>query len=125
MTKDAPPSRPGPTDLAPPAKGNRMCVTDIAPGMQLAKDVYDPNGNVLMRSGAVVTERLIKALRSWGIDEVAIEADTDDAASATLDPKAAAEIRALLDQQFSLSNRDHPVVQALYDLCLERALGNR
>ncbi|NEV62969.1 hypothetical protein [Thiorhodococcus minor] len=102
-----------------------MRLTDMAPGMRLAKDVYDPNGNVLMRSGTVVTERLVKALRSWGIDEVTIEADAEDAASAMLDPKTAAEIRALLDQQFSLSNRDHPVIQALYGLCLERALGNR
>ncbi|NEX23122.1 hypothetical protein G3480_22955 [Thiorhodococcus mannitoliphagus] len=102
-----------------------MRVEDMAPGMHLAKDIYDPNGNVLMRSGAEITERLIKALRSWGISEVAIKTAADEDPGMIRDPKAVAEIRALLDQQFSLSNRDHPMIQALYDLCLDRALGKR
>lgn len=100
-----------------------MRLEQIEPGMRLAKDVYDPHGTVLLRAGILISERHIRALTSWGIHEVTIAPDGDPAH--TQPPPVAAEIRARLDTQFSLSNRDHPAVQALYDICLERALGRR
>lgn len=102
-----------------------MRLEDLKPGMRLAKDIFDPNGNILMRAGAPVTDRLIRAFKSWGIGEAAIQSDPDGTDEPARDPSVAAEVRTLLDTQFSLSNRDHPVVQALYDLCLDRALGKR
>ncbi|MBK1724054.1 hypothetical protein [Thiocystis violacea] len=102
-----------------------MRIQEIQSGMLLGKDVYDPNGHILMRAGVRITERHIKAFKSWGIQEASIAPDADGAPEPVRDPKAVAEIHALLDTQFSLSNRGHPVVEVIYDLCLQRALGKR
>ena len=102
-----------------------MRLDDVTPGMQLAKDVQDPNGHVLIRAGVRMTERHLKACRSWGILDVAVQLAEEPEPGAASDPSALADMRALLDQQFSLSNRDHPAIQALYDICLQRAVENR
>ncbi len=99
-----------------------MRIEDIRPAMRLAKDIHDPNGNVLIRAGVSITERHIKAFKSWGIHDIPICSDDGPPRSEVRDPKAIAEIRQLLDSQFSLSNLDHPVVQALHALCLQRIL---
>lgn len=99
-----------------------MRLDEIQPGMRLARDVHDPHGQILIRAGIVLGERQIRALRSWGVTEVVIVRDEDTADSGIRDPKAIDEIRRLIDTQFSLSNRDHPVIQALHALCLSRAL---
>ncbi|WP_236786197.1 hypothetical protein [Allochromatium tepidum] len=90
--------------------------------MRLAKDVHDPHGQILIRAGVVLGERQIRALRSWGVAEVAIVQDEDAVDSGIRDPEIIDEIRRSIDIQFSLSNRDHPVIQALQALCLSRAL---
>jgi len=99
-----------------------MRLAEIQPGMRLAKDVHDPHGQILIRAGVVLGERQIRALRSWGVVEVGIAPDESATDSGGRDPKAIAEIRHSIDMQFSLSNRDHPVIQALRTLCLDRAL---
>ncbi|MBK1718965.1 hypothetical protein [Thiocystis violacea] len=100
-----------------------MRIEDIQPGMRLAKDIHDPHGHILMRAGLAITERQIRAFKSWGIHEVEITSDEAPNPREIRDPKAIAEIHQLLDTQFSLSNLDHPTVQALHQLCLRRALG--
>lgn len=102
-----------------------MRLEQVEPGMRLAKDVYDPHGTVLLRAGIQISERHIKAFKSWGIHEIPLEPEGGPPRPRTPDPAALAEIREMLDTQFSLSNLDHPAVRALYDICLERALGQR
>ncbi|MCK7579030.1 MAG: hypothetical protein MZV65_27075 [Chromatiales bacterium] len=90
--------------------------------MRLARDVHDPHGQILIRAGVILGERQIRALRSWGVAEVAIVQDEDGTDSGIRDPRAIDEIRHAIDIQFSLSNRDHPMIRALHVLCLDRAL---
>lgn len=94
---------------------------EVEPGMRLARDIHDPNGNLLIRAGTVITQRHLKAFKSWGILEVSIESNTDTQCEPLRDAVAVSKIRALLDSQFSLSNLGHPVVKAIHDLCLDRA----
>jgi hypothetical protein len=98
-----------------------MRLDQVTAGMELSKDVYDPNGGILMRAGVQLTERHIKAFKSWGIQEISIRS-TASAPPDAPDPATATEMRELLDARFGLSNLDHPAVQALYQICLERAL---
>ncbi|EGV31816.1 hypothetical protein ThidrDRAFT_1701 [Thiorhodococcus drewsii AZ1] len=99
-----------------------MKLEDITPGMLLAKDVSDPNGTPLIRAGAIITERHVRALKSWGIAEIAIQSDAPTPSALTRDSASVQELKTMLDIQFSLSNPDHPAVRALYEICLERAL---
>ena len=103
-----------------------MRLDQVKVGMLLAKDLHDPNGAILIRAGVALTERHLKALKSWGIQHIAIQlAEAGPPSLATMDPAFIAEARAHLDLQFSLSNPDHPAVHALYEICLERTLCHR
>ncbi|MFD2110791.1 hypothetical protein [Thiorhodococcus fuscus] len=99
-----------------------MKLNDITPGVLLAKDVCDPNGTPLIRAGAIITERHVRALKSWGIAEIAIQSAAPASNALTRSSASVQELKAMLDIQFSLSNPDHPAVQALYEICLKRAL---
>ncbi len=103
-----------------------MRVDQVTTGMMLAQDIHDPNGALLIRAGVSITERHIKAFKSWGIQEIPIQSDEETQSTAkTGDSSVIAEVRTLLDAQFSLSNPDHPAVHALYEICLERTLRHR
>ncbi|MBK1704022.1 hypothetical protein [Halochromatium glycolicum] len=94
----------------------------IQPGMVLEADLYDPNGLVLLRAGTLINERSIRALKCWGITEapVSLSGAPDTATAAR--HRSHEALSEMLDNQFALSNREHPAVQALYEICLERAL---
>lgn len=102
-----------------------MKLDQVRAGMLLVKDVFDPQGCILVRSGVTVTDRHIRAFKSWGVTEVTVQSGNAAAPSQAQDPTALVQMREFLDTQFSLSNLDHPAVRALYELCLERALSNR
>ncbi len=102
-----------------------MRLDQVKAGMPLAKDVYDLHGSVLVRAGVCLTDRHLKALKSWGISEIEIRSPKDQTPKAPHDPATIAEVREPLDAHFSMSNTHHPVVQALYEICLERALARR
>lgn len=103
-----------------------MRLDQVTVGMLLAKDVHDPNGAILIRAGVALTERHLKALKSWGVEHIAIQSAEELPPSlAAMDPSFIAETRTHLDLQFSLSNPDHPAVNALYEICLERTLCHR
>ncbi|MBK5965784.1 hypothetical protein CCR95_17290 [Thiocystis minor] len=103
-----------------------MRLDQVTAGMLLAKNLHDPNGAILIRAGVSLTERHLKALKSWGIQQIPIQsAESCPQSLAVLDPSLIAEARTQLDTQFSLSNPDHPAVHALYEICLERTLCHR
>lgn len=49
-------------------------ITELTPGMKVLGSVYTPDGALLVREGAVLTERLIQTLMENGISTVRIEA---------------------------------------------------
>jgi hypothetical protein len=94
---------------------------EIKPGMILGADVYDPNGLVLLRAGTTINERSIRALKCWGITEVPISACDAQPTDTAERHRSHQALREMLDTHFALSNLEHPAMQALYELCLERA----
>ncbi|QGU32131.1 hypothetical protein [Thermochromatium tepidum] len=102
-----------------------MRLTEIQPGMRLAKDVHDPQGRILIRAGVVLSERQIRLLRSWAVADVCIARDEEAGDLGRRHPEISDELLRSIDTQFSLSNRDHPVIQALQAFCLSRMLERR
>lgn len=51
-----------------------VSVSELMPGMKVIDPVQDQNGTILVREGAVLTERLILTLQENGIDMIKIEA---------------------------------------------------
>ncbi|WP_420844248.1 hypothetical protein [Lamprobacter modestohalophilus] len=100
---------------------NSRPLDEIQTGMVIGADVYDPNGLVLLRAGTMITERTIRALKCWGIAEAPISISGETVPDTAEQHRSHQALIAMLDAQFALSNLGHPVIQALYGLCLERA----
>lgn len=92
--------------------------------MVLAGDAKDLNGRVLMKSGAKITEKHIKILKSWGITEAdvqkATKRDIEDADSKDLDPELLEKAETEVTRFFSHADRSHPAVKELFYLCILR-----
>jgi len=96
-----------------------VLVDQTAVGMQLTNNICAPNGRILIKAGQRINERHIKALKAWGISTIEVLSDT--AVPATGNSKYLLNLSRQLDSHFSMSNRNHPAVEALYRLCLSHA----
>ncbi len=96
-----------------------MLVDQAVVGMQLANNICAPNGRVLIKAGQCINERHIKALKAWGISVIEVLSDT--AGPAQGNSTYLLNLSRQLDSHFSMSNRNHPAVEALYRLCLAHA----
>lgn len=100
---------------------NSRPLDEIQSGMVIGADIYDPNGLVLLRAGTIIDERTIRALKCWGITEAPISISGDTVPDPAEQHRSHQALTEIFDAHFALSNLEHPVIQALYGLCLERA----
>ncbi len=96
----------------------------LQPGMELHSDVLDASGRLLAKADTVLTEKHIKVLKTWGILHAQIKDGNEPEEPETETPPPSAEILALAAEQatglFSHSNRQHPAMQVLYDISVQR-----
>ncbi len=92
--------------------------------MVLAGDIKDLNDRVLLESGAKITEKHLKILKSWGITEAdvqkATKEDIEDTRSKDLNPELLDKAEAEVTRLFSHADRSHPAVKELFYLCILR-----
>ncbi len=112
----------------------KIPVTEITEGQVLARDVFDDSDRVLLGAGTVLGEKHIKILERRNIIEVAIKTPDDnppgtDAVAGEKEPpkltakeeeRRKAQIRRI-DHMFELVADEHPRMQTLRKLVLERS----
>lgn len=54
-----------------------MLLTQLKPGMVLAKDVQNFQGLLLLKANTVISEKNIKVFKTWGVTSVEIDGDSD------------------------------------------------
>ena len=94
-------------------------------GMVLAEDVLNPRGQILIPTGTAIEARHLRGLAAWGVKNVVITPSTApesvpaEEEASRLSPEEAA---AFVDTFFVLNEekRDHPFIQALRSIALER-----
>lgn len=90
-------------------------------GMILAADVVDKRGRLLIPAGKELSERHVGALSQWGVDRIEVEGDgPEGAGGGEVEPWAVDQAAAEVDLLFSRVNRDHPMMAALADACVQR-----
>jgi hypothetical protein len=94
-------------------------VSQAQAGMVLAADILDKRGRVLIPTGAELKEKHLGALPAWGVTRIEVEGD-DVEGSAEVEPWALEEADKELGGLFSATNRGHPAIDALYDVCKHR-----
>lgn len=97
----------------------------IEEGMELASDVVNLNGQVMIASGATITERELRLLRMWGVSDVDIVGDGADETPVVLDPETAAILEPIAEDLYRHTRREHPLVNQLFTETLLRLARQR
>lgn len=97
-------------------------INAIKPGMVLRTDVTDNSGRLLLLAHTAITEKHLQVMRTWGVYHIDI-ATGDDAARASgtiVQEEQLTSAKRIVDEQFHMANLDHPAMQIIYQLALER-----
>lgn len=101
-------------------------IDDIEIGMELAEDVTNFNGTILLKVGTIITEKYLMAFKVWGITEANIEgveeSNFDEPDLSAVD----AETNAMMDQElayiFQKNDMEDPVIAEIYRLVKKRRI---
>ena len=58
---------------------NKLSIEDVKPGMVLAQPVRNHQGVLLLEAGARITKKNIRIFKSWGVFEISIKSDLNEA----------------------------------------------
>jgi len=92
----------------------KISTDDIEDGMNLARPVTGPSGNVVLMEGATLSKALARRLKTWNIQSVFIESDE----TAQMDDGAKLKIAEQLNSKFG-ALKDDPIMGIVYDSLLE------
>lgn len=99
-------------------------VDKLTPGMQLAEDVLNANGMLLLGKGTALTEKTIQLLHRWEVEVLRVLGPSggDDAAEAVADapPEVMAALEENLRKRFKNVPNDPTIVEVVKRLALER-----
>ncbi len=97
-------------------------IDSLTPGMKVGKDVVEASGQVLLRTGTEITEKHLRVLRSWGIQQVEIEGpkppDSEDALLARATPAVLDRAHAAVAERFHHADPGHPAIAELMRLAV-------
>ncbi len=100
----------------------------VKKGMVTATEVKDRMGRTLLASDQPLTLQNLKTLKAWGITEINVKSPDEPKKNSKEGPvtvKAPPEIIKEQETLFKYSDRRHPAVAELYDVCLARKVQMR
>ena len=104
-------------------------INDLERGMELAEDVSNPWGMVLLKAGTIIDEKKLKAFKAWGVTEASIKGedqdDLDDPALAVIDEQTQERIEQELSYIFQKTDMGNPIVAEIYRLIKKRRLKSK
>ena len=102
----------------------RIKIEALQEGMQVAADVKNMDGMLLLPRGCELTVRHINILQAWGVAEIEVEATAEAVAAgdplARLSPDALAALSAELKALFWQPDESNPGFQAVFQAVLRR-----
>lgn len=91
------------------------------PGMELAADVVDRNGQLLAKAAKELSEKELRLFKMWGVTEVEIVGGEGvEGETAGTDPVIEPQHRAAARELFHHCQLDDPIVARLLDECTRR-----
>lgn len=103
--------------------GERMGIINlqnVQVGMELARDLKDRSGRIILSSGNKIEVNHLRIFRMWGITELDIKGVEREEVAAQelseLDPIIVSNIEECLKNYFIHSNMEHPFIQELFHL---------
>ena len=107
-----------------------LVATDsLVPGMKVGKDVVEASGQTLLRAGTEITEKHLRILLSWGVQQVEIEGekppDNEDNLLAKATPAMLDRAQASVGERFHRADPAHPAVAELMRLAIIDEIRNQ
>jgi len=97
----------------------------LEPGMEVARDIINVNGAVLLAAGNLLTDRHLRTLRAWGVDVVHIKesnsGEEEPAGGAEVTPGIRSEAQEAVAVRFKHVTSQHWAVEAVKELAIRRA----
>ncbi len=98
-----------------------MRLENAQPGMELAADVTDRNGQLLARAGKEISEKELRLFKMWGVIEIEIAGgEGDDGAGATMDAEVLPEHEEAAKEFFRHTDLEHELMVQLFRECARR-----
>ncbi len=95
----------------------KIHLDDLKPGMVLASDLKTRQGRLLLSKGEVISERLIKTCKTWGVTEADIVGVTQEVAETEtlnkVDPELLEECKRRVKIRFRDNSLQHPAMREL------------
>jgi hypothetical protein len=93
-------------------------ISELEPGMVLGESVYNASGGLLLKDGALVTEKHISIFKKWGVNRVRVrrageETGTPVSRYAALDPGEVRELDERLESRFRWVEDDPVMLEVL------------
>jgi hypothetical protein len=105
-------------------------IDNLEPGMTLKTAVFDRSGRLLLPAGAELTGKHLNIFRMWGVSEVDIEGEDDDADSIGAtgdeagDPLKIAAAQQEVAQLFIHNDPQNQLIHELMRICVSRRVLN-
>lgn len=96
----------------------RLLIDQLAPGMVLTEPLKNANGSVMLPAGNAISEKHIRAMKMWGILDVAVQSDQESSLTLTEPSANPAQVQIAkekLTQYFSLADMTNPVMIEIFN----------
>ena len=98
----------------------KLRLEQLKSGMQLAQDVINFSGQVLLYKGNPLQPKDIKNFKAWGVVEIAVESSSLNSSNSLnnnqINTKLLLEAQNEISNLFQYSNLSHPVISELMRL---------
>ena len=102
----------------------KVKIKDLQEGMILADDVKDQNGMLIVSHGQSISEKHLRTFKTWGITEIDIEENMGDQEEVGPGGKneviVSEEVKEKVDELFRYTDKQHPAMVELMELCIVR-----
>ncbi|MDA1110748.1 MAG: hypothetical protein O3A78_13205 [Nitrospinae bacterium] len=102
----------------------KVKIKDLQEGMILADNVRDQNGMLIVSQGQSISEKHLRTFKSWGITEIDIVESMGEKDEADPPEKkegnVSAGVKEQVDELFRYTNKQHPAIAELMELCILR-----
>jgi hypothetical protein len=96
----------------------------LEPGMEVAEDVLNVNGTLLLAKGTVLSDHLIRVLKMWGVETIRVGGEAGAAHAPTLEtvlrPEILAAAKRKIEERFRHVSEVMPAVRVIKQLALDR-----
>ena len=97
----------------------KISLKELKVGMVIAQDVVGKDRRLLLTTGAMLTQRHIRAMKIWGITHICVKTKDELLEAQRLSARKSVPPKPIQDR-FKLASIDHPLMKELFIRAVRR-----